>query len=89
MEVLQLVFLDLLTVPLQISGLGIRCYSAFSYTTGDFANPTLIMVLAGNKADLEEKRKVGTELSEQLQGSSLVTGRKLGSPFRKLKSLLA
>lgn len=29
------------------------------------ANPTLIMFLAGNKADLEEKRKVGFEEGEQ------------------------
>ncbi|TQD99645.1 hypothetical protein C1H46_014781 [Malus baccata] len=29
------------------------------------ANPTLIMFLAGNKADLEEKRKVGSEEAEQ------------------------
>ncbi|XP_048423222.1 ras-related protein RHN1-like isoform X1 [Pyrus x bretschneideri] len=29
------------------------------------ANPTLIMFLAGNKADLKEKRKVGSEEAEQ------------------------
>ncbi|CAN6540940.1 hypothetical protein ACFX13_018062 [Malus domestica] len=29
------------------------------------ANPTLIMFLAGNKADLEDKRKVGSEEGEQ------------------------